>query len=272
MRGAVTIVSGVLLGMLFQTFESALYARELNLDTFIKKVNVPKTDFFNAGFIDLISSGQVSASARLIRLMVGEPGKFSIPLTVYGGVSNTAFQQQAVFSLNRSNEHLVTQFITPLSGLLNLSVDGMPVLSKVSRITKWGLLYQVGERMLTGYRINSGANPFSGRSHNFLNSYAVGGVFFQTGAWERESSAQMGISWLSLRYHLCYTDPAQLNIFLDGVRTNGLYSGFSLGFGVEISYLVNIKAIYYRYTKAPEPAYSLPLYQFSFNYALQGKN
>jgi hypothetical protein len=255
MKETITIVTGVLLGMLFQTFESAVYAREIKLDTFIKKVNVPKTDFFNAGFIDLISSGQVSASARLIRLMIGEPGKFAIPLTVYGGVSNTAFQQQAVFSLNRSNEHLVTQFITPLSGLLNVSVDGMPVLSKVSRITKWGLLYQVGERMLTGYRMNSGINPFAGRSHNFLNTYA-----------------QLGICWLSLRYHLCYTDPAQLNIFLDGLRTNGLYSGFSLGFGVEISYLVNIKAIYYRYAKAPEPAYSLPLYQFSFNYALQGKN
>ena len=251
---------------------TAIKATDRIVDTFIRKSSVAKTDVFNAGFIDLISSGQVSASAQLIRLMIGEPGKFSVPLTIYGGVSNAAFSQATPFSLNRSNEHLVTQFITPLSGLLNFSVEGMPVLSNKERLTKWGLLYQVGERMLTGYRAFTAGNPLSGRAHNFLNHYALGGVYFQTGAWEKDKSNQVGVCWMSVRYHICYTDSSQLNVFIENLQTNGFYRGISLSFGVEISYLVNIKAIYYRYTKAPEPAYSIPLYQFSFNYALTGKN
>jgi hypothetical protein len=241
-------------------------------DSLLRKTKPAKTDFFNAGFIDLVSSGQVSAAARLIRLMIGEPGKWAIPLTVYGGVSNAAFPQQNAMSYNRNNEHLIAQFITPLSGLLNFSVEGLHRFPGTKEYTQWGLLYQVGERILTGTQPAMFSNPYSARPHNFLNSYAVGGFYFQTGAWERDRNGQLGICWMSARIHLCYTDPKQLAVFLNGENTSGVYAGYSLGFGIEISYLVHIKAIYYRYTKAPEPAYGWPLYQFSFNYALPGKN
>lgn len=40
-----------------------------------------------------------------------------------------------------------------------------------------------------------------------------------------------------------------------------------MGFGIEINNLVNIKGIYYKYTKKPEIEYGLPIYQFSFNYS-----
>ncbi|MBL0147076.1 MAG: hypothetical protein IPP48_16530 [Chitinophagaceae bacterium] len=53
------------------------------------------------------------------------------------------------------------------------------------------------------------------------------------------------------------------------IETNGIYTGFSVGFGVEINNLVNLKAIYYKYTKASEIDYGLPIYQFSFNYSLK---
>ena len=261
-----------LVGLLLPSFFLTLQVAASPGDTLLRKVAPAKTDFFNAGFIDLVSSGQVSAAARLIRLMVGEPGKWAIPLTVYGGVSNAAFPQQNTLPYNRSNEHLVAQFITPLSGLLNFSVEGLQRFPLTKGYTQWGFLYQLGERILTGTRVTSFANPFGGRPHNFLNSYAVGGLYFQTGAWERDRNGQLGICWLSARMHVCYTDPKQLAVFLEGEKTNGVYMGYSLGFGIEISYLVHIKAIYYRYTKAPESAYGLPLYQFSFNYALQGKN
>lgn len=230
-----------------------------------------KAAIFNAGFIDLVSNGQVSASARLVKLMIGEPGKLSIPFSVYGGVSNTAFQQNSISSYNKSNEHLLTQFITPLSGLLNFSVDGISFVSGKEKLTKFGLLYQVGERLLTGIRTGQIANPLTGKPYNFLNSYALGGLYLQTGAWERGKEGNMGICWLTLRYHLCYSNPNQLRVFLCDLSTNGFYTGFSMGFGIEISTLVNIKAVYYRYGKAPEMDYGLPIYQFSFNYALNGK-
>lgn len=69
-------------------------------------------------------------------------------------------------------------------------------------------------------------------------------------------------------YWLLYL-PSQLREFLPTIETNGLYHGYSFAWGVEINKLVNIKVVYYKYTKRPEIDYSLPIYQFSFNYSLK---
>ena len=79
----------------------------------------------------------------------------------------------------------------------------------------------------------------------------------------------MGLFWLSLRYIGCYTNPVQLKEFLPDINTSGIYTGYCLGFGVEINNLVNIKVLYYKYTKQPEIDYYLPIYQFSFNYSIK---
>ncbi len=79
----------------------------------------------------------------------------------------------------------------------------------------------------------------------------------------------MGISWFAFRYIGCYTNPNQLKEFLPNINTNGLYHGWSLAWGVEINNFVNIKVLYYKYVKKPEINYSLPIYQFSFNYTLK---
>ena len=127
-------------------------------DTLRKQVVPPqdRPELFNAGFIDVVSNGQVGASARLVKLQVGEQGKFSLPLSFYGGVSNTSFSTgSSSSSVLRGNEHLINQFITPLSGLLNLSVEGTRLIRPLNQITNWGVLYQLGERVLTGHKLSS---------------------------------------------------------------------------------------------------------------------
>ncbi len=229
-----------------------------------------KPEIFTSGFIDIVNNGQVNASARFIRLYIGEPGKFAIPLSLYGGVSNNNFQNQSnTGGLQRNNDHLVTQYINPLSGLINVSVDGVVYFKQTQKITKTGFLYHVGERVLTGYRSGLLSNPKTGKPVNFLNSFSTAGLYFQTGAWERNNSKNVGVFWLALRYIGCYTNPKQIIEFLPGINTNGFYHGYSLGFGVEINNLVNIKVIYYKYVKQPEIEYYLPIYQFSFNYSLK---
>lgn len=39
-----------------------------------------KPEILTSGFIDIVNNGQVNASARFIRLFIGEQGKFAIPL------------------------------------------------------------------------------------------------------------------------------------------------------------------------------------------------
>lgn len=72
-----------------------------------------KPEILTSGFIDIINNGQVNASARFIRLYIGEPGKFALPLSIYSGVSSNNFQNQQSQISNRSNEQLVTNFINP---------------------------------------------------------------------------------------------------------------------------------------------------------------
>ena len=111
-------------------------------------------------------------------------------------------------------------------------------------------------------------NTQTGKPVNFLNSFATIGLYFQTGAWERNNAKNVGVFWLAARQHICYTKPSQIKEFLPGIETNGFYTGYSIGFGIEIDKLVNIKAIYYKYSKAPEIEYGFPIYQFSFNYTM----
>lgn len=234
-----------------------------------------KPEIFTSSFIDIVNNGQVNASARFIRLYVGEPGKFAIPLSIYSGVSSNNFSNQQSPVYSRSNDQLVTNFINPLSGLANISVDGVIFFKKNpnsyqdEKVTKAGLLYHVGERILTGIRTGPVTDPTTGKPLNFLNSFSSLGFYFQTGAWERNNTKNVGISWFALRYIGCYTNPSQLKEIMPMIETNGLYHGYSLAWGVEINKLVNIKVVFYKYRKKPEIDYYLPIYQFSFNYSLK---
>lgn len=227
-------------------------------------------EIFTNGFIDILNNGQVNASARLIRLMIGEPGKVAIPLSVYSGVSANNFQtlNSGIIS-SKTNDQLITSFINPLSGMINLSIEGVIFLKRREAITKTGILYHLGERVLTGYYSGAVNDVRTGRPFNFLNSFASTGLYFQTGAWDRTNKQNPGLFWIAIRSHFTYTRAEMLKKFLPDILTNGIYSGFSMAFGVEIKNLINLKAIYYRYLKHPELDYSLPIYQFSFNYSLR---
>jgi hypothetical protein len=228
-----------------------------------------KPEIFTSGFIDIMNNGQVNASARFIKLYIGEPGKFSIPISFYGGVSNNTFQNQTT-QLVKSNDHLVNQYINPMSGLINISIDNVKYFTKKKeKVTKCGFVYLFGERLLNGIRIGPVSDTRTGKQVNFLNSFAAGGFIFQTGAWEKTETKNVGVFWLTMRYHICHTGTKQIREFLPDIETNGTYTGYSLGFGIEISNVVSMKAVYYKYTKAPEIDYGLPIYQFTFNYALK---
>jgi len=225
-------------------------------------------EIFTSGFIDIVNNGQVNASARFIRLYIGEPGKISIPISLYTGVSSNNFQNTLNYS-QRSNDALVTNFINPLSGLANVSSDGVMLFRKKTKLTNLGMLYHIGERILTGYRSGLVTDPSTGKPINFLNSFATLGLYFQTGAWDRNNSKNVGVSWFAFRYIGTISNKKQLEEMLLNLHTNGIYHGYSVAWGIEINNLVNIKAVYYKYVKKPEINYFLPIFQFSFNYSIK---
>jgi hypothetical protein len=229
-----------------------------------------KAEILTSGFIDLVSNGQVNASARFMRLYIGEPGKFVIPLCIYTGVSSNNFQGQQIGGSVRNNEQLVNNLINPLGGLANISIEGILFLKhNRSSMTATGILYHGGLRVLTGYKTGLITDPSTGRPINFLNSFGTGGLYFQTGAWERNNSKNIGVCWVAGRYIICKSGSGQLKNIMSNIQTSGFYHGWSAAWGVEINDIVNIKVIYYKYVKAPELDFSQPIYQFSFNYSLK---
>ncbi len=228
-----------------------------------------KPEILTSGFIDIVNNGQVNASARFIRLFIGEPGKLAIPLSIYSGVSSNNFQNQQYPGGQRSNEYLVNSFINPLSGLVNTAFDGVIFFNRPGKVTRHGLLYHGGIRMLTGYKTGLITDPSTGKPINFMSLVSATGVYFQTGAWERNNAKNVGVFWLAARYIVCQAGAKQLKEIIPAITTNGFYHGWSVAWGVEINNLVNIKVICYNYVKGPEIDYSLPIFQFSFNYSLK---
>ncbi len=225
-----------------------------------------KIELFNSGFLDIMNSGQVNSSARFLKLYIGDPNRFSLPLSLYAGITSNPTQSSATPTL-KTNEHLVTGLINPLSGLINFSFEDILFLkrSALSK-TRLGLSYQIGERVMYGIRVDTLNKIPVFSTVNFLNTYISSGLFFQTQAWEKDKANNIGIFWLSFRMHATRTGLKQLNTFLPKLTSNGLYTGYSLGFGVSITNSVDIRAIYYNYIKKPEIDYYNSLYQFSLNY------
>ncbi len=238
--------------------------------TYRAPVTRENTELFNSGFIDVLNNGQVNAAARLIRLYIGEPGGLVLPLSFYSGVSANNFNDYPVYPAVVTNELLIANFINPLSGLLNVSFDGICWLQRMTdRLTRCGMVYQLGERVLTGYRVGELTDPLTGQAINFLNGFMAAGLYFQTSAGEHKNSGKRGICWLAARLIGCYTQPSQLRRFLPAIQTSGFYNGYSLGWGIEIGGLADMRFVYYQYLKRPELDFHLPIYQFSFNYSLR---
>lgn len=217
-----------------------------------------KPEIFTNGFVDIMNYGQMNASARFFKLYLGVPGKWVIPLSLYTGVTNTGFT-----AVSRNNDPLFLGLINPSSGVLNLSIEGAYDFFCWNKgLTRVGALYQAGERLLTYSDIQT-YQVFS-----FANSFANAGLLFQTGAWEKNKTDNMGQFWFSARF-LAMASNNYIQNFMAATKVENLIYGFSIGLGIDINKVVNLKSYYYRYLGEAGLAFPIPVYHFSFNYSMR---
>ena len=227
-----------------------------------------KPQVLTSGCFELHNSGLINASVRLIRLYIGEPGRFIIPITLYSAVSSNSFQNPYM-PVQSSNEQLFVNLINPHSGLLHLSTDGHGSSQrKRERLTNMGFLYQAGVRLLSGYVNGSLFSPSMNSPVNFINYLSVVGLYFQTAAWEKGNTKNLGLFWLSGRYIISRTAEKELQRIYPAIQTNGVYHGWSFAWGIDISETLDMKVIHYQYFKPPSFSSPYPIFLFSFNYAL----
>ena len=221
-----------------------------------------KPELFNSGFIDFQNSGQMNASARVFKIYIGEPKKFMLPISVYSGVSGNNYNTGNNVN-SRGSEQMILGLINPMSGVFNLSTDNTFRFNKKSKnLTGFSFVYQVGEKMITGQQ------AFTYKTFSFFSTYANSGLLFQTGAWEKDKEKNMGVFWLLLRYHVVQTSNTFLK--LSGYPPdNKFFKGYSLGMGIEINNVLNIKSYYYRYINPGADIFDIPIFQLTFNYSMR---
>lgn len=221
-----------------------------------------KPELFNSGFIDFQNSGQMNASARVFKIYIGEPKKFMLPVSVYSGVSGNNYNTGNNIN-SRGSEQMILGLINPMSGMFNLSTDNtFRFKGKSKSLTGFSVVYQLGEKMV------SGQQAITLKSFNFFSTYANSGLLFQTGAWEKDKEKNMGVFWVLLRYHIVQTS----NTFfkLSGYPPDKeIFKGYSIGMGIEINNVLNIKSYYYRYIHPGADIFDIPIFQLTFNYSMK---
>lgn len=225
-----------------------------------KDVKENKPELFNSGFIDFQNNGQLNASARIFKIYIGEPKKFVMPISIYSGVSGNNANNGSL-SL-KGSEQMVLGLINPMSGLFNISTDNSFSLKKKQSLTKFSFHLQIGQKMISGQMANSL------KAFNFFSSFSNSGLLFQTGAWEKDKEKNMGIFWIIIRFHLIQTSKSfkQLSGYPPERR---IFIGYSMGTGIEINNVLNIKLYYYKYLSPGSQIFDMPIYQLSFNYNLK---
>lgn len=217
-----------------------------------------RTEILTNGFIDVQNNGQMNASARLIRIHIGEPNKFSLPISIYSGVTGNGFKNTIL-----PNEQLIVNIANPLGGLFNVSFDGSQQIPRKNlKPTKLLFLFQAGQRLLNV------TDMATFQSTTFSNLFLNSGVLFQTSAWEKNKIENIGVLQIATRL-LNIQSNQVLNNYL--AVTSGIRQiwAISITFGLEIEKLVSIRFAMYKYLSTAIPSREQPIYQLSMNYELR---
>ncbi|NCI46511.1 hypothetical protein [Sediminibacterium soli] len=210
-----------------------------------------------SGIIDYLTNGGVQASARFLKLNIGEE-KFSIPFYIYTGTSGTGFGN------DKENSQSVNSLLNQLGGTLNFSINqSFNLLERnASARTLLKFNYHLGTRLVNG------RDSLTQESINYLNSFANAGLYFQTGAWANDDMSNIGMFFLQAK--ISGNMSAESNfarIFGPGFKKNSLL-GYSVDMGIEIDNIISLRAGVYQYTNSPVELLAKPVVKFAVNYKL----
>src|SRR6478672_9483686 len=105
----------------------------------------PKPEIFKSGFLDFLDNGSIQASARVVRLFIGEPKGFHIPFLIYSGIAGQAFGN------NNDNKTTIASLLNPIGGIANFSfANNHDLLKNNATYTKLQFSYQLGGRLVNG--------------------------------------------------------------------------------------------------------------------------
>jgi hypothetical protein len=209
-----------------------------------------------SGFVNYLTSGNVQASANLMRLNIGDPDKFYIPFYIYTGTSGSGLGDAP------SSGTGIANLLNPISGTINLSFNGLAVIGKPNGLTCLKFNYQIGGR------VNSGKDSLTQKNFTFFNGLANVGFYFQTGAWKDGDTQNMGVFFVMGKAIGSFSDKAYYQRILgDKTLTHNYLIGYSIDAGIEINKVIDMKLGVYQFTNDNASAIlNKPVVSFTLNY------
>ncbi|WP_316814482.1 hypothetical protein [Pedobacter nyackensis] len=192
-------------------------------------------ELFGKGLLDYGFEGQFQATTQAVKIHIGEPNKFYIPVYLLVGATTGDFGKDEL------NKSAILSLLNPSGGLLNLNGNGYVRLTgSETSITSVKLTSTIGAKLLTG------RNSVDNSSLIKPVYFADPGVYFQTGAWDPGTGYQDGgIFWLQAKYALFGMAKKDLQEFF-GSAVNDIPQGIRFEMGCFVKDRVNIKLSYFK--------------------------
>lgn len=215
-----------------------------------------KAEVLKNGFIDILTNGDMQASARLLKLNIGNPNGFYMPFYIYTGASGNSLGE------NNLNQTLISNLLNPIGGSLNLSFNGLQQLVKPEPYRKIDFAYQFG------VKCTNGEDTLLNENVNFFNVFVNLGLFFQTQAWKDNDTDNIGVFWVQGKIIADYASKNKLEKVFYYINENYFY-GYSFDLGVEIDRVVNIKIGVYQFLNNVDiKLLTKPTVKLSIDYSL----
>jgi hypothetical protein len=218
-----------------------------------------QVELLSRGFVDIFTNGKMQGTAQLLKINIGEPDAFYIPLFILVGASGDGLGEQ------EKNENTVANLLNPIGGIFNGTVNGRNNLySSSTGITSLKFAYQLSGKLINAQDSLTGESKFLGAG------YGNAGLFFQTGAWEPDAEGNMGVFWMQAKVTGSYAfDNAILTDVFGSTVTDNYFIGYSIDLGIEINNRINLKAGAYQYLNNQDiELMKKPVFKFSLDYNL----
>ncbi|WP_285056593.1 hypothetical protein [Pedobacter ginsengisoli] len=191
-------------------------------------------ELFGKGLIDYGFQGQLQTTAQAVKVNIGEPDAFYLPLYLLVGATS------GDFGTNELNKNTVLSLINPTGGVLNLSSNlYLKIFSSKSDITSLKFTTLFGGKLVSGRDVTNASALL--KPAGFVDA----GLYFQTGAWEEDTGYQDGgVFWLQARYGIIGMSKSDLSSYFG--NTASVPHGPKIELGILVKNKVNIKLSYYK--------------------------
>jgi hypothetical protein len=192
-------------------------------------------EFFGKGLLDYGFEGQLQATAQAVKVNIGEPNGFYLPVYLLVGATNSDLGSAEL------NKSAVMNLINPTGGTLNLSSNFyIKFYESESKVTSLKFNGYIAGKLI------SGRDAVTNESFSKPSVFFDGGLIFQTGAWtEDEGYKDGGVFWMQAKYAASYMAAEDLRSYF-GESVNGIPHGVRFELGCYIKSRINIKLSYYK--------------------------